>query len=99
MAFSTLRVATILSAFASGTDNIVVCERNLRDSLLFHEMWREVFSLADMDDFFAQFYKLLAVQPFEYKSITIWLRSSIDVLMTRIASRGEVFEHNHSRQF
>jgi deoxyadenosine/deoxycytidine kinase len=98
IAFSSMRVATVLSCLLSDLNQIVVTERFLRDSIIYHEIWRDMFSLQDMDEFFERFYKTLGSHPVKYTSITIWLKCDIDVILSRIALRGEVFENNHTRE-
>ncbi len=97
MTFSTMRVATILSSFLSG-ETMVVSERNLRDSLIFHEIWRNRFTLQEHDSFFDKFYSMLSSHLIELPTVTVWLKCPLDILMKRISCRVAVFEQNHTKQ-
>lgn len=98
IAFSSMRVATVLSSLLSTSGKIIVSERFLRDSLIYHDLWRDMFYLQDMDGFFETFYKTIGAHSVNYKLITVWLKCDIDIILKRLALRGEIFESAHTRE-
>lgn len=100
MAFSTMRVATLLSEILNSNSKIIVVERNLRDSVLFHEVWKEHYNLGKYDDFFNEFYMLLGNHDMEneYFENIIWLTCSIDTLVSRINKRNQISDVAHTKQ-
>lgn len=97
MAFSTMRVATLLSGVLSQQHEIIVVERSLRDSLVFHRVWRKLYDLSQYDAFFSQFYNLLTTS-IQYDEYIVWLKCSLDVLLNRISSRGTTADVAHTRE-
>lgn len=93
--FASLRVATVLSTFQSGA-SIVLSERFLDDSRIFHAVWRSRYALADEDPFFERLYLLLEGSPVHFNTQVIWLRCRMDVILRRLNLRREVFENVHA---
>lgn len=97
MAFSTMRIATLYSALFNEQSDIIVVERNLRDSRVFHKVWREQFGFAPYDAFFEDFYSMLKpVNVPRYKEHVVWLTCPVSVLRKRIEQRDLVAESAHT---
>ena len=95
LAFSTLRVATILSTFMSGK-NKVVSERSLWDSLIFYEMWKDIYGFKGTDAFFSQLHEILNEKPVDYDEYVVWLKCDINILPSRIKMRGKAYDSIHT---
>jgi deoxyadenosine/deoxycytidine kinase len=97
IAFASVRMATIFSAFMSGAST-VVAERSLPDSRIFHQVWRKRFQIEAEDQFFDQLYSLLDQTPIDFRTSVIWLRCPVDTIMKRLNIRREAFENVHTRE-
>lgn len=97
IAFASVRMATIFSAFMSGATT-VVAERSLPDSRIFHQVWRKRFQIEAEDQFFDQLYSLLDQTPIDFRTSVIWLRCPVDTIMKRLNIRQEAFENVHTRE-
>lgn len=98
MAFSTMRVATLASEILNNnSSNIIIVERNLRDSILFHEVWEQLYDFNIYKNFFRDYYKMLDVK-YAYEEVVVWLKCPIDTILSRINLRNQISEVAHTRK-
>jgi deoxyadenosine/deoxycytidine kinase len=97
IAFASVRMATIFSAFMSGATT-VVAERSLPDSRIFHQVWRKRFQIETEDQFFDRLYSLLDRTPVDFRTSVVWLRCPVDTIVKRLNIRQEAFESVHTRE-
>ena len=99
MAFSSMRVATILSALLDRNNQHVVAERSIRDSIVFHKAWVKIGSFEDDWNFYSEFYEKLFrfdLNDYNYDETIIWLKCPIPILLERLSKRSQISDMAHT---
>jgi len=99
LAFSSMRAATIISALLNEDNSLVVAERGMYDSIVFHKAWVQTGAFEDDSEFFDLYYKTLLdfdVRDYGYSETIIWLKCPVHILTERLLKRSKISDVAHT---